>query len=738
MRKLGNKTLHYICAFLSVVLIVSIVFKSHAAGQDNIEVTAIKTDLQTKYYQQALYSYFQGNYVVALNVLNESKIRIGSLNDKSRLFEAGLQINIGLKEEARKNLLSLIASQYEIKEKKHAPGSKSFDKNKKDSEQLLVIALLSLAEQYISQGDVSQAKIALTKITNISQQYYQQYHVLNQLAFWPKVPTLIKPSNTYDQNNNIINITNSVEFSPYIQLNNALRLIENSEFNPAILLLKEIKDKGWQAPEKTFFQSLFSDEEIDVLTQLSADEIQNQAVKDYAQLLLAHVYSKQADYEKVFYELKNFPQKSPYLESALFLFAFSAQKVNQHTMALNLLTYLHEQYPFTALGWQASLLMAKQVTEQKGLNLGWQTYEKVERFYLEKLKQLALFEASFEKSTDLLTFSTSENRSTEVLERAIPLTLQTDTLFNTKNYKPNSIWLTQAMYDVSLNSLYQQLSEVSNLHLHSHFLKQKSDWVVHIINLNTKRKMRISLSQNDIVQQGINERLLNKRNEISTLLASALVDPNKKREIFANAKEQKWISRLNKSKDSLAYITSNGKPNASVNNEYQKRLTRIEGVLSWQLTKDYPQREWEHKQALAALDDSLKNVEKLQNKISALTKASPNIDNLKDKNGNRFLLYFLERHQNEDEKINPLIEKLFQTKLAITSKIRNEVSQYVNNQKSILAQHLLTTRKAMAAVLEQMSDNDIKIEKQLNAEEELNLEQGEKLGENVENDKEAK
>ena len=47
-------------------------------------------------------------------------------------------------------------------------------------------------------------------------------------------------------------------------------------------------------------------------------------------------------------------------------------------------------------------------------------------------------------------------------------------------------------------------------------------------------------------------------------------------------------------------------------------------------------------------------------------------------------------------------------------KTRFEVTHYIQAQRRILMQHLLATRKAMAAVLEQMSINDKKIENQLN------------------------
>lgn len=718
----------FICVYLSLLIIVLISFKSDAIDSFSTNahtISPIKTNLRAKFYQRALYYYFQRDYVGALNIISQSKLRLGSLDQTSRLFEAGLQIKIGLQEKAMKNLLSLINTRNEGDTKNEdsnnsAEKQLSSSKYTIDTEQLLVLALLSLAEQFINQGQFIQAQQSLAKITKITSRHYQQYHVLSQLAYWPEKPTLLLPLTTENsENNKGTNTNNIVEYSPYIQLNEALRFIENNDFEQAITLLEIIKDKQWQAPENSFFQTLFSTDKQLIGDQADA-KLQDQAINDYAQLLLANAYAQQEKYKKVYYELENFPQQSPYTESALFLFAFSAQQIKQHITALSLLTLLHEQYPYTTLGWQASLLMAKEITNQKGLMKGWEAYEAAEIFYLNKMKELRHFEKKYIDSSDLLSFSTKKSVLNEKTENSFIMPIQTNLQLNGKAYSPESDWLQQAMFDVSLNSLYQQLVDVTELQRYSQTLKQKSNWIVQIINLNVKRKSRLSASQSAMAQQGSYNKLLIKRDQLLSILSAALKDPQSKGGSFANEDEQVWLERLNKSKHSLNYIIEHSDKDKLIRSNYQKRVNRIQRVISWQLIKEFPQRAWRHKQELALLNKSLKQVESLQTSVTLLLNESLETTGLDKEQGNTYLTQFIERQIAENEKINPLINNLAKVKLTLSSHIRTKVTRYIKMQESLLAQHLLTTRKAMAAVLEKMSANDEKIEKQLNLDEKEN------------------
>ncbi|MCI2284455.1 hypothetical protein L3081_14995 [Colwellia sp. MSW7] len=492
----------------------------------------VKTNIHEKYYQQALYYYFQGNYSGALAIINQSKSRLNSIEPSVQLFEAGLQVKIGLQEEAKQNLRLLSSKQPDHE--------KSLDNTVKNAtelqskpyqieiDHLLVLVFLSLSEQYIEQGDLNQARETLAKINSIPQSYYQQYQVLNQLAYWPDKPVLLQP--TISKKDKAVqrddSDMNKVEkYTPYIQLNQALRFIENGNFEQAITLLTRIKKGTWHAHEPSFFQLLFSDSSPSSQETLEEEKIQYQGINDYAKLLLAYLYTQQESYEKAYVELKTFPQQSPYTESALFLYAFSAQQSKQHTTALSLLTLLHEQYPYSSLGWQASLLMAKQITEQQGLTKGWQAYQNIEEFYLNTIEQLNIFERAFANHSDLLSFSTAETPTVLFSNKHLKTAIQTNLFATTKAYEPESIWLQQALYEPTLSHFYQQLSDVTELIQHSQLLQDKSDEILDIISLNTTRKQRISASQQTLAKQDVYNKLLAKRENIASILLKAVNDP---------------------------------------------------------------------------------------------------------------------------------------------------------------------------------------------------------------------
>ena len=121
-----------------------------------------KTDINEKFYRRALYFYFQGDYGQALRQLANNNIRLGQLTAKSKLFSAGLQLSVGLQQQAKNTLLSFEADSTVLLEKKdNAVSENNFTRQN----ELLLLALLQLAEQNVQQGQLGQAKNILQNIT---------------------------------------------------------------------------------------------------------------------------------------------------------------------------------------------------------------------------------------------------------------------------------------------------------------------------------------------------------------------------------------------------------------------------------------------------------------------------------------------------------------------------------------------------------------------------------------------
>jgi len=296
---------------------------SDVDNQKDNEQGLLKTDFADKYYRQALFYYFQGNSSAALTEVARAELRLGELSETSSLFKAGLQLSLGLRSKAVQSLLAF--------KQKYLNANTKQSQNAKE---LLLIALLSLSEQFIAQGKMIQAQEILANISSVSARYYSQYAMLSQLAYWPEEVDLVEVHiEAQDSSRNVNNSNkespeiNDGLFSPYIQLNNSLRYIEQEQFEQAITLLKTLKESTWFAAELTFWQALFSADFFSSTTPSLNDgqEIQKRqssAINDYASLLLAQIYVQQNQFELAFFELKAFPQHNPYSESALYLFAY--------------------------------------------------------------------------------------------------------------------------------------------------------------------------------------------------------------------------------------------------------------------------------------------------------------------------------------------------------------------------------------------------------------------------------
>jgi thymidylate kinase len=664
------------------------------------EVVEAGPQLEDKLYRQALYFYFIGNYGEALKQISLNRQRFKSQSSQSRLFEAGLQVTVGLHHQARQSLYQLQKQQAGSDNAAANVDNTQASKSNTTPAELTLIALLALAEQQIQQGDNKTARQTLSKITQVSKSYTDQYKILNQLAYWPELPTQSAAS---AEENNDSETSNRQSISvAYIKLNKALLHMERGEFALAESLLTKIKSSLWQPPSKTFWQLLFSpfsdENEDDYSDKVDDERIEQQAVNDYAQLLLAQMYVKQERYEAAYYELKNFPQDSPYSESALFIFAFSAQKIKQNTMSFKLFNLMKDRFPYSNLAWQAALLLATQVVEQMSLEEGMTSYQNAERLYQQRLIELADFHEAFLASDDLLNFSPSK---TGVAESETKLETKVDAelpmlFFANKTYATDSVWLQKALLDNELKADYQALIELDLIAVHLLAQQQKSQWLKDTLVLNNKRKAKVFELQQLAHYPSIITELSDKKQHIAKIVTEA--DTGQQGYSFANQAQEKWLERIKQSKQAIVFL--DGNKNLA---EYKKRVKRVEGVLTWQLQQALPNRLWQHKKLLKEIEQLLAHAEQQRDRLVALADSPSLLTGL----GNRITTSAAD--------LQILLKNVVKLRAVTSAKIQNNVQHFVNNQRGILEQHLLTSRHEMAAVLERMAKYDKRVERQLAA-----------------------
>jgi len=660
-----------------------------------------RTHIEDKLYRQALYYYFSGNYSDALRQISINRHRYDVNTARSYLFEAGLNINMGLHYLAAEALNEFDKKQ--LLDIQNDGTSQKSDKGKSNTsaDELLLIAQLQLAEQHIQQGNNDVAQKTLSNIKKVPLNYDEQYHTLSQLAYWPQSPPLSATKNK------LVSVDHQASRSAYINLNSALLHIERDEYEKAESILMIVKNKQWQLPSKTFWQLLFNplSDNTQNNKPVKDEQLQQQAVNDYAQLLLAQMYVKQGSYESAYNELKGFPQDSQYTESALFIFAFSALKTQHHSTSIKLLDLMSKRYPYSNLGWQASLMLAAKVTNQMTLAQGVTSYQNAQDFYQQQLQDLNGFKSTFLSSKDLLSFAAKQvdvGITDFEAKSALPI-------FGKKSYITDSHWLQKALLDAGLQADYQALIELELLNENLIAQQNKNQWLQSSLDLNKQRKLKVLELQNKTDYQVRINKLRDKKNDIAKVVSQAKLQ--QQGNAFANLTQKEWLKRIEQSKTIIASIKEHKNTN-----DYQQRLTRIEGVLSWQLQNSLPERLWQHTKLLNKIDKQLILIEQQRNNFIQVSGTQPLLNRVEN------------RIQINSSAIIIQLNKVAQLKATMSEKIRGKVQSFVEIQKDLLEQHVLQVRHEMAAILEKMAktDKSIKLKKnyllhQANIQSELTL-----------------
>ncbi|WP_133149806.1 CDC27 family protein [Shewanella sp. 10N.286.52.C2] len=673
---------------------------AHSTAATNLTL-AQQANLRNKLYRQALYFYFEGDYNAALSQVSLNRQRFDADTAKSHLFEAGLQVSIGLHHQATETLATfeqaLIQQQADDKLAGIEPPTEDKQGNKTatSADELKLIALLQLSEQQIEQGKHNAAQQTLANITQLPASYAEQYQILHQLAYWPASVTpsaKILDESAAGSNQADTELTAKSALSAYVMLNQALQLMQAKDYQRAETLLVRIKNINLAATETNFWQSLFTEKspqqraqvssknvnkEITDISIMTADElkadkqIQQQAINDYAQLLLAQLYVKQGLYQAAFDQLQDFPEHSPYTESALFLFAFSAQQIKRYDTSLALLDLLKRDYQYSQLGWQSALLISAQIKQQNTLSESLYSYQQAEQLYVEQLADLARFHTDI-KQTELtpLLFNSNVNAQTGA----------------------NGQWLQKALENPELKHDIDTLSELSLLTSNIDRQQQKNAWIKESLTLNKQRQARIIEQQSQTQYPELIQQLTNQKQLLAQMITEAEAQENA--DIFANDAEQAWLKRVNESENVIKAIRGQRSTE-----EYQQRLNRVKAVLNWELQQQFPQRLWQHKKLLKQVDQQLVLVSLQQQRFAQLA------------NSQQQTTAFEQRQAQAETRLVTTIQNIAALESSTKAQIQQKISAFVSEQQIQLEQLLLASRHEMAAVLEQMSQPVINGEK---------------------------
>ena len=673
-------------------------------------IVAKPEKLAIKLYRKALYYYFQDQPELALQQLAYNKARLGMVDDNALLFEAGLQVSLGFYHQAEKNLTALTKTLSQAAE--HSKQQKVIAETNAEqgagqrfeyfaSQDLLSVALLQLAEQQINQKQSVNAQLTLAKITQLPKGYYQQYHILNQLAYWPKSPKLALE--------NILPSADEAAKDPqteaYILLNTALMHIEQNEFDTAEQELMALKLMNWELPKQTFWQQLFSIADFfanssDNLTLHDKNDHEQQSLKDYASLLLAQLYVEQEKFSSAYKELANFPQNSPFTEQALFLFAYASLQTQHYAESEAIFNVLSSQYPASHLSWQADVLLARQYLIQRDLDTALNQYLALEGKYLAQLASLSTFEQQLTTTPELMisSFVSTENKNVD-----------------------DSIWWEKARTSVMLTAQFDQANALKYVSKKMTLQQKKVQWLDYAITLNESRQVDITAQRRVTNYQVMIAQLQIKRDQLAQQLNEAARDNNV--QTFATKQQQQWLLRIANSQKTIASIASIEQYQKRVI-KYKERLQRVAGVLNWQLHQAMPERLWQHRQQLQQLDEALSQIQQQMKQVDAIEQTSgltfSTADNLSENRVNSLafnkilqskaglnLPQLKARHEKIAQSSATLSDTLATLTHLTDERIKKALLVFISEQRQQLNYYLHHSRRAMAKILEELKKVDV-------------------------------
>ncbi|WP_394129929.1 tol-pal system YbgF family protein [Shewanella maritima] len=652
-----------------------------------IETTAIANNhLDDKHYRQALFYYFAGDNASALRQIALNKQQKQSYPQKSQLFEAGLQVNLGLHNQASETLTQLVNTEGQT----HSSTEHQDERSATSPRELMVVALLQLSEHQINQGNTHLAQQTLSKISNLPNQYSHQYQILQQLSHWPSRPSPMLAANASVEQHNVDDSQHTMTLDvAYIKINQALAFMANQQFSDAEPILISINQQQWLQQPPSFWQNLFeaTSESSNTATPMN-DQLQ--AIVDYAQLLLAQLYIEKNAYTDAFDILSNFPEHSPYTESALFLFAYANQKIGNHAQAANLYALIQQGYPYSELAWQSNNLLASQLVQQNKLSQAFTRLEVAETFYQQKLTELSLFENQYQQSQTLLDFMPEAHNNAISIDNQTskhnqhflsqhPIDLQ-----RLAPYQSQSPWLQIALTEPKLKAQYAQLQQVQQLSQAIAVQLQQVDWIEHAIELNNVRQQDVLVKQQQTPYSQLIEELAVEIDRLGKALNDA--EHHQSAQVFADEQQMQWLMRIKRSESLIESIASHRNTT-----QLKARLERVKGVMSWELSQSYPQRLWQHKKQHKQLTLALEQLKAQQQQFAEQAQQGGNLSVYSQQ-----LVLSRQAHQQQ-------VDRLLKLDKQLTASVRALVTTFIGEKRDVLQQHLLSTRHHMAQILEAQS-----------------------------------
>ena len=626
--------------FYTVLIASALLFCSNLWAQTQ---KSQQLNLSDKMWGTVLYEFYQENYqqgLVQLAIAEEKGL--GKHKQQALVAKGGMSLFHGMDRQAEALFISLADAQ---------------------EPRVQAQAWFWLSKSYFDSAQWSKAKQGLEKTTGLNDLYNPAEREL--LAYMQAQMLFVDTSQSF-ANNGFMSVLKQLPeqsvYRPYLLYNRGLMLLNQGQLQSAIndfsLAKKQIAGNNWKQSWFAQWSSDFWSDPVITMSQLERD-----GFNDRIHLAMGYTHLAANQPHSALTSFANIRRQQQDSANALLGYAQALVSEDEIPLALAIWQKISEDFPASTSAVQSLLAMAWQLEQAGDEQQAWDKLH----ISLGQLKQarqdvantlLLLEQDDFLHSIANIDVANGENEQGSNWPQSQGDILQ-DLLSGHSREQMDS-WLQLQQQQQQLVAKQNDLSGFRRL------LDERK---------NTALRRSEKMAQADFVQQALG--LENRLDSLSQVVEQAQTKQDAS--VFADDNQLAQLTRLKRAKERLQRIVQG----RELSPEYQQRLTRIEGILTWHFADNYEPLLWQHKQALKHSKAELEKTKLSKNNLLARISFPPSYSVEYEK------IAYLEG------KVQTFLDTITQLKSGITTALTVKASQSLLTRVAHLKQFEQNIKLAM-------------------------------------------
>ncbi len=406
---------------------------------------------------------------------------------------------------------------------------------------------------------------------------------------------------------------------------------------------------------------------LDQAADLPANSEENKALLDRIKLATGYIALSQENYTVAYQAFQSVRLEGPWAEQALLGYGWSASNNKDYALAIQAWNTL-SQKPMLGPIVQETFVAIPHLYEKMGDT----------QYALKAFNAAALH---YEELLIKLDEMGNQVQEQDMLERWLQQDLGEDWLARggEMKVKPKSPYLLHMLANYQFQS---SLKDLRDLHvLRNNLLAWQQKTTAYREMLATRQAAR-EQSILEIQQQPI-EDLLKDIFPARDLLAKQIQQAEQKNDplVFADGSDKEFLRIIDQASRNTKSVSDQVE-----RRQYQKKLERMQGLLFWQLSEQFPARLWQAKSELNGLDDAIEAHQNQLLRLQALMAASDELSTLSIRVDTQQL--------RVEEQLKPIDQALDQANQAMRMLLLAELK----TQRLKVRQYLAQSRLAIARI----------------------------------------